>query len=60
LVAPGLLAETVRRPDVVFVPFSFGSRPAPILTYGLAWSAARASADVMALIQAARETLRVP
>jgi len=58
LVAPGLLAETVRRPDVAFVPLS--ARPAPFMTYGLAWSASRAPADVMALIQAARETLRVP
>jgi DNA-binding transcriptional LysR family regulator len=58
LVAPGLLAETVRRPDVAFVPLAV--RPAPVMTYGLAWSAPRASADVMALVQAAREILRAP
>jgi DNA-binding transcriptional LysR family regulator len=58
LVAPGLLAETVRRPDVAFVPLAV--RPAPVMTYGLAWSAARAPADLMALVQTVRETLRVP
>lgn len=57
LAAPHLLAETVRRPDVRFVPLDAGDLR---MTYGLVWSPQRASAEVMALIQAVREVLRVP
>ena len=58
LAAPSLLVETVRRPDVVFVPLDPGDGPAPRLTYGLVWRPESATADVMALIQAVREVLR--
>jgi len=58
LLAPRLLVETVRRPDVRFVPLAGagGLR----MTYALVWSAERASAEVLALAQAACEVLRVP
>jgi hypothetical protein len=54
---PQLLVETVRRPDVRFVPLdAAGLR----MTYGLVWPAEAVTAEVMALVQAAREVLRVP
>lgn len=58
LLAPHLLVETVRRPDVSFVPLAGadGLR----MTYGLVWHPDRASADVMALIQTVRSVLRPP
>jgi DNA-binding transcriptional LysR family regulator len=59
LVAPALLSETVRRPDVRFVRLAFPTAT-PRLTYGLVWSADRASAEVMAVIQALRDILRTP
>jgi DNA-binding transcriptional LysR family regulator len=59
LVAPALLASTVRRPDVAFVPLAFPGGP-PRMTYGLVWPADRASTEVMALIQTVRSLLRVP
>jgi DNA-binding transcriptional LysR family regulator len=58
LAAPSLLVETVRRPDVVFVPLDPAGGPEPRLTYGLVWRQESASAEVMALIQAVREVLR--
>ncbi|WP_218577281.1 LysR family transcriptional regulator [Phytohabitans rumicis] len=56
LAAPHLLVETVRRPDVRFVPLDAGDLR---MTYGLVWSPERASADVMALVQSGRQILRV-
>lgn len=57
LAAPHLLVETVRRPDVRFVPLDAGDLR---MTYGLVWSPERASAELMALVQTARQILRVP
>jgi DNA-binding transcriptional LysR family regulator len=55
LAAPRLLVETVRRPDVRFVPLDAeGLR----MTYALVWSQEHASARVMALVQAVQEILR--
>jgi len=54
LPVPRLLAETVRRPDVVFVPFDTTLR----LTYGLVWDPTRVSPELVALIQATQEALR--
>ncbi len=55
LPVPRLLVETVRRPDVRFVPLDAGQ---PRMVYGLVWASERASAEVMMLIQAVREVLR--
>ncbi|WP_432987573.1 LysR family transcriptional regulator [Dactylosporangium sp. CA-233914] len=55
LPVPQLLVDTVRRPDVRFVPLSSGSLR---LTFALVWSADSAGEDVMALVQAAQEALR--
>jgi DNA-binding transcriptional LysR family regulator len=55
LPAPHLLVETVRRPDVRFLPLQDSDLR---LTYGLVWSRDRATAEVMALVQAAQEILR--
>jgi hypothetical protein len=57
LAAPHLLVETVRRPDVHFIPIDAGDLR---MTYGLVWAPERASAELMALVQAARQILRVP
>ena len=57
LPVPRLLAQTVLRPDVQFLPLDAGGLA---MTYGLVWSPDRASADVMALVQAAQEILRIP
>ena len=57
LPTPALLVETVRRPDVRFVPFDIGDLR---MTYGLVWSPERVSPDAMALVQAVQETLRRP
>jgi len=54
LPVPRLLAETVRRPDVVFVPFDTGLH----LTFGLVWDPARVTPELMALIQTTQEALR--
>jgi DNA-binding transcriptional LysR family regulator len=55
LPAPRLLVDTVRRPDVTFVPL----RTADLhITYGLVWLPESASAGVMALVQAVQEILR--
>jgi DNA-binding transcriptional LysR family regulator len=54
LPVPRLLAETVRRPDVAFVPFDTGLH----LTFGLVWDPARMTAELMALIQTTQEALR--
>ncbi|GAA2353899.1 LysR family transcriptional regulator [Dactylosporangium salmoneum] len=59
LPVPQLLVDTVRRPDVRFVPLAGA---APRLTFALVWPASAASAasgeGVMALVQAAQEALR--
>ncbi|HTJ39628.1 MAG TPA: LysR family transcriptional regulator [Dactylosporangium sp.] len=55
LPVPQLLVDTVRRPDVRFVPLA---GPPPRLTFALVWSAATAGEDVMDLVQAAQEALR--
>jgi DNA-binding transcriptional LysR family regulator len=63
LPTPQLLVETIRRPDVRFIPFDLGDLR---MTYGLVWSAERgagfgsASAETMALVQAVQEVLRIP
>ncbi|NUR71545.1 MAG: LysR family transcriptional regulator [Hamadaea sp.] len=54
LPVPRLLAETVRRPDVVFVPFDTRLH----LAYALVWNPARVSPELVALIQATQEALR--
>jgi LysR family hydrogen peroxide-inducible transcriptional activator len=54
LPVPRLLAETVRRPDVAFVPFDTGLH----LTFGLVWDPARVTPELMALIQTTQEALR--
>jgi DNA-binding transcriptional LysR family regulator len=55
LPAPQLLVETVRRPDVRFLPLQDSDLR---MTYGLVWSLDRATAEVMALVQATQEILR--
>ncbi|NUT33056.1 MAG: LysR family transcriptional regulator [Hamadaea sp.] len=55
LPVPRLLTDTVRRPDVVFVPFD-GSGLA--MTFGLVWRAEWASAELSALIHTTQEALR--
>jgi DNA-binding transcriptional LysR family regulator len=57
LVAPQVLTETVRRPDVTFVPLDAGDLR---MSYGLVWPPDRASSDVLALVQAVSAVLRVP
>jgi DNA-binding transcriptional LysR family regulator len=54
LPVPRLLAETVRRPDVLFVPFESQLS----LTYALVWDPARVTPELVALIQATQEALR--
>ncbi len=54
LPAPAPLAEMVRRPDVVFVPFDLGMS----LTYGIVWSAEHATAQTLAVVQAIQAHLR--
>ncbi|MFB9182835.1 LysR family transcriptional regulator [Dactylosporangium sucinum] len=50
-----LVVDTVRRPDVRFVPLvDTGLR----LTFGLVWPPERPSEDLMALVQATQEVLR--
>jgi DNA-binding transcriptional LysR family regulator len=57
LPAPRLLVETVRRPDIRFLPLrAAGLR----MTYGLVWRQESASAELMALVQAVQEILRAP
>jgi len=55
LPTPHLLVETVRRPDVRFVPLALGDAH---LTYALVWDQASAAPETMALVQAVQETLR--
>ncbi|WP_281902476.1 LysR family transcriptional regulator [Phytohabitans aurantiacus] len=57
LAAPQLLAETVRRPDVRFIPLAASDLR---MTYGLVWLPDRATADLMTLIQTVRHLLRTP
>lgn len=54
LPAPRLLTASIRRPDVRYVPFDAGDLR---LTFGLAWPAGRASAEVTTLVHAVQETL---
>jgi DNA-binding transcriptional LysR family regulator len=55
LATPGLLVETVRRPDLIFVPLDADDLR---MTYALVWPQERASARVMALVHAVQEVLR--
>ncbi|WP_433058046.1 LysR family transcriptional regulator [Dactylosporangium sp. CS-033363] len=55
LPVPQLLVDTVRRPDVRFVPLG---GPPLRLTFALVWRAETAGEDVMALVQAAQDALR--
>jgi DNA-binding transcriptional LysR family regulator len=57
LPVPRLLSQTVLRPDLRFVPLDTGGLR---MTYGLVWAQDRASAEVMALVQAVQEVLRTP
>ncbi len=56
LPTPQLLVETVRRPDVRFVPLAGFTDLR--MTYALVWVSERATADTMALVQAVQEALR--
>jgi len=55
LPAPRLLAETIRRHDVRFVPFDAGDLR---ITYGVVWRPDSASAEVMAVVSTVQEALR--
>lgn len=55
LATPRLVVETVRRPDVRFVPFDAGDLR---ITYGLVWAPEAASTEVMALVSTVQEALR--
>jgi DNA-binding transcriptional LysR family regulator len=55
LAAPHLLVETVRRPDVRFVPLEADDLR---FRYALVWSPEHASARVMTLVQTVQEILR--
>jgi DNA-binding transcriptional LysR family regulator len=55
LATPRLVAETIRRPDVRFVPFDEADLR---LTYGLVWRPDAASAEVMAVVSTVQEALR--
>jgi DNA-binding transcriptional LysR family regulator len=57
LVAPHLLVEMVRRPDVRFVRLA---DPGLRMTYALVWRQEGASARLMALVQAVQRLLRNP
>ncbi|RBQ17988.1 hypothetical protein DP939_21690 [Spongiactinospora rosea] len=54
LPTPHLLVRSVRRADVVFVPFEAGGLR---LSYGVAWSPERVSPELMALVGAVQEAL---
>jgi DNA-binding transcriptional LysR family regulator len=61
LLAPNLLAQGVRRPDVRFVPLGSGTQEAGMrLTYGLVWRQDNRRPEVTALVQAVQEILRKP
>jgi len=57
LPTPHLVVETIRRPDVRFVPLALGDAH---LTYALVWDQASATPETMALVQVLQETLRTP
>jgi DNA-binding transcriptional LysR family regulator len=57
LPVPHLLAQTVTRADVRFVPLDSGGLR---MTYALVWPRERATAEVMALVQTVQEALRTP
>ncbi|WP_248958439.1 LysR family transcriptional regulator [Sphaerisporangium perillae] len=54
LPVPHLLATSIRRPDVRFVPFEAGELS---ITYGLAWSPDRVTPELMTLVHAVQEAL---
>ncbi|MFC4587686.1 LysR family transcriptional regulator [Sphaerisporangium corydalis] len=54
LPVPHLLATTIRRHDVTFVPFDAGDLR---LTFGLAWSPDRVTPELMTLVHAIQENL---
>jgi DNA-binding transcriptional LysR family regulator len=56
LPTPQLLVETVRRPDVWFVPLV--GFPGLRMAYALVWPAEPATEDTMALVRAVQEALR--
>ncbi|MBB5872935.1 LysR family hydrogen peroxide-inducible transcriptional activator [Allocatelliglobosispora scoriae] len=55
LPVPQLLAGTIRRPDLVFVPLDAGDLR---ITFGLVWPPERATPEVIALVQTVQESLR--
>ena len=55
LLAPHLLVETVRRPDVRFIPLDV---PGLRMTYALVWRTQGACAELVALVQAVQEVHR--
>jgi LysR substrate binding domain len=56
LPTPRLLAQTIRRPDVQFVPLvGFADLR---MTYALVWPTDQATAETMALVQAVQEAVR--
>jgi DNA-binding transcriptional LysR family regulator len=57
LAVPRLLVDTVRRPDVRFVPLRVADLR---ITYALVWRPEQPSAGVMALVQVVQEILRTP
>lgn len=56
LPAPQLLAQTVRRPDLRFLPLD--APPGLRIGYGLVWRPEHASSELMALVEAAQEVHR--
>jgi DNA-binding transcriptional LysR family regulator len=54
LPVPRLLADTLRRPDLAYVPFDTTLH----LTFALVWAPERVTPEVVALIQTAQEALR--
>ena len=57
LPVPQLMAQTVSRPDIRFIPLDTAGLH---MTYALVWPPEHATAEVMALVQTVQETLRVP
>lgn len=55
LPAPTPLVDTVRRPDIAFIPLDADLT----MTYGIVWSAEHATAQTLTLVQTIQEFLRV-
>lgn len=55
LPVPGLLAETIHRPDIQFLPLDAGGLA---LSYALVWRPEHASPELMALVQTVQALLR--